>query len=414
MHNAYNQRVRLLLTIEEMLDAFEQGEKLSGENWDDMRDALSALGLPEQNIMFTLIESCRKSNSNIKDLQKYFSRFFDALMSAAANSSMISEDYKTGKYGSDREFISFREILSNNSVEVIVAFVLEKLKNVQESNPDYYRLLTEESKGWFHETNWLDGIGGANNSLITNRVSVLKNNVNRLEWLYSNLSDALSRRSLIALIKYWLTWDYTDWRNIAVYSHDVVDTTVYPFYEDEVFIDSGSYIGDTVVQYVNTVNNEFKRVYTYDISSASIEAIKKNLSQLSNVIINHKGTGEVNTEMDMVGFDQVFHGNKLVEANLKSSVEKVKVVRLDDDIDEPVTFLKIDCEGFDKETLRGAQGIIKKYHPKLHVDSYHKLADLVDIPWLIREIDASYVLYMRLPKHIDLPMRFPAPAYFAL
>jgi len=410
----YNQRVRLLLTIEDMLDAFEAGENLSGENWDDMSEALTAFGIPDQNIMFDLINSCRKNNKDIGSLKRYFSMFFNAQMSAAANSSMISEDYRSGKYGADREFQLYYNVIKNNTITFLEEFALNNLKKLREENPEHYELLTEHSKGWFHDNNWLDGINGANNSLIKNRVTILKNNIDHLEWVYENLSDSTSRRSLNAVIKCWLTFDYIDWRDITVESHDVVDTAVYPFYEDEVFIDSGSFIGDTVLQYEKFVNNKFKRVYTYDISSKSIEQIKKNLAHLNNVDIRHKGTSDANTEMDLQGFDDAFHGNKLSASGSKDAIEKVKVIRLDDDIDEPVTFLKIDCEGFDKETLRGAQGIIQKYHPKLHVDSYHKLEDIIAVPRLIREIDPSYTLYLRIPNPLHQPPRFPAIAYMAV
>lgn len=286
---------------------------------------------------------------------------------------------------------------------------------MKETAPDYYELITEKSKGWYFENNWLDGIGGANNSLITNRVSILKNNISRFEWLYDNLADALSRRSLNALISFWLTWDYTEYRNLALYYCDVVDTAVLPFYEDKVFVDCGSYIGDTVAQYINTVNDRYKRVYTYDISRKSIEVIRKNLAACPNVDIRHKGTADKNTEMAEVGVDQAFHGNKLsVGGRHGNVVEMVKVVRLDDDITEPITFLKIDCEGMDKETLRGAQVHIQKYHPKIHIDSYHKLADIVDIPELIRSFDPTYALFLRLPLGLDTPPRFPVPAFMAI
>jgi len=274
--------------------------------------------------------------------------------------------------------------------------------------------LTERSHGWFHEDLKLNGIGGADNSLIKNRAATLKSNIDKIEQLYENLSDATSRRSLCAIMNCWLTWNYKDWTNIAVYSNDVVDTAVYPFYDDEVFIDCGSYIGDTVVQYVNTVNQDFAHVYTYDISAASIENIKKVLASLSRVNIRHAGTGEVNTEMNMVGVDQAFHGNKLVETDSAAVVEKVQVVRIDDDVKEPISFLKIDCEGMDKETLRGAQGQIRRYHPKLHVDSYHKLADIIDVPTLIHELDPSYTLYLRVPRNFSVEPRFPAMAYMAV
>ena len=44
-------------------------------------------------------------------------------------------------------------------------------------------------RGWYFETNWLDGVDGGNNSLVTNRITTLKNNVDKIEWLYDHLED---------------------------------------------------------------------------------------------------------------------------------------------------------------------------------------------------------------------------------
>jgi len=419
MWDIWKHKVQLQISMGELLTAYEGGVKVSSENWEDMKSALAAFELPSENVMNELIDRIRNGVGERNDfptLKEYFTRFFDTRISAAANSSMISEDYKSCKYGCDREFSDYVNIIRNHSVQDISAFILDKLKTVSVDDPVHYKLLTEQSRGWFFEGLQLDGIGGANNSLITYRAATLKENIDKIEWVYENLSDAVSRRSLNAIIKCWLIWDYSDWTSIATYSNDVVDTSIYPFYENEVFVDCGSFVGDTVIQYVNTVNHNFTRVYTYDISGASIKEIKKVLAPLPNTIIRHAGTGDTNTEMSLIGVDQAFHGNKLssIEADAAVAVEKVKVVCLDDDIKEPISFLKIDCEGMDKETLRGAQGQIRRYHPKLHIDSYHKLADFVNVPMLIREIDPSYSLYLRIQHSLKAQPRFPVMAYLAV
>jgi len=409
------QIVELLLSVDEIISAALAGESVHPDNWISAREGLEALGLPSVNTMYEYIDDIiGGDNSVVPELQKYFVRFYEAQVSAYARLMTCSDTYLDGKYGSDREFMQYVHFINQNSHTALYDFVYGNLVKLNEKNPNYHKLLTDDSKGWYFENNWLDGVGGANNSLIANRISTLKDNLPRIEQLYNNLADSISRRSLNALIKFWLTWDNTDWRAISICYCDVVDTSVYMFYDDEVFVDCGSYIGDTVVQYINAVNQQFKRVYTYDISGKSIDIIKQNLGQIENIDIRHKGTGEFNTEMSVVGVDQAFHGNKLSDSNQGNVVEKVQVVRLDDDIKEPISFLKVDVEGVDKETLRGAKNHIRHTHPKIHVDSYHRLADIVDVPELIWEIDPTYSIYFRLINTVDNPPRFPTPAFLAV
>jgi FkbM family methyltransferase len=417
MHAVHKQRLQLLFAMDEMISALEDGTTLPDECFSDFADGLLSLLLPEENILFDTIKTLKNGNygENINQLRKQFDKIYNAMFAAAGASVTISENYRNSDYGCDREFMGYMNLIKSNSAETLRASAYEKLEKLYTENRGYYDLITRDSYGWYMEDNWLDGIDGANNSLIINRMETLKNNADHLEWLYENLADSISRRSLNALIKYWLTWDFSDWKKIARYYCDVVDTNIFSFYDDEVFVDCGGYTGDTVAQYVNTVNRNYKRIYVYDISSTHVSAIKKNLASLPNVIVNHKGVGDINTEMTMYGSDKFFTGNRLVSANIPlKAVEKVKVVRLDEDINEPVTFIKIDVEGYDKEALRGASGLIKNYHPKLSVDAYHQLADIVNIPLLIREIDSSYNLYLRLPLIYDDHIRFPFPAFMAV
>jgi len=403
----FKQKVQLLFTFDEMLTAFEEGVALADGDWNELRNALFAFGLPRENIMFDLIDDICNDTSDLNaftELRKYFDRFFDAQQIAAADSLKVSETHTDKKYGCNREFMNYEIMLRNIDQESLESHVLDNLKAVREQDPEYYELLTSQAKEIYFEGNKLEGINGSNNSVIKNRVLTLKNNVDRLVWLYNNLSDHLSRCTLNALIKFYLTFDLSGITKIASYTIPDVNPAIFPFYDDEVFVDCGSYIGDTIIKYVNRANFNYKRIYAYEISKKSIKEIEKTLKKLPNVVINHKGTGDKNTRMNLVGLDESNQANALSETDVNPITQRpefkpqemVEVVRLDYDISEPVNHIKIDVEGMDKETLRGANGLIKKYHPKLHVDSYHKLEDLIEIPWLIREIDPSYTLYMRI------------------
>ena len=64
------------------------------------------------------------------------------------------------------------------------------------------------------------------------------------------------------------------------YSQNVVaNPDIFPFYENEVFVDCGSYIGDTVAEFVNEFNRSYKKIYTYDISAPTVELMKNNLKR---------------------------------------------------------------------------------------------------------------------------------------
>ena len=71
------------------------------------------------------------------------------------------------------------------------------------------------------------------------------------------------------------------------------------------------------------------------------------------------------------------------------------VTTLDADIEEPVTLIKADIEGFEQRALAGARQHILNDHPKLLISVYHSNEDLWRIPRYIKEISRDYSLYLR-------------------
>lgn len=67
-----------------------------------------------------------------------------------------------------------------------------------------------------------------------------------------------------------------------------------------------------------------------------------------------------------------------------------------------VDFIKLDVEGAELATLRGAQDTIARHRPKLALSVYHRLEDFVSIPAFVDGLDLGYQLY--------LDHRWPGPA----
>lgn len=60
-----------------------------------------------------------------------------------------------------------------------------------------------------------------------------------------------------------------------------------------------------------------------------------------------------------------------------------------------VTFIKMDIEGTELASLKGAAKTIRKYKPKLAICIYHKKEDLWEIQDYISRLVPEYKFYMR-------------------
>lgn len=58
-------------------------------------------------------------------------------------------------------------------------------------------------------------------------------------------------------------------------------------------------------------------------------------------------------------------------------------------------YIKYDVEGAERQALIGSKEVISKYRPHLLVSAYHRSRDLFDLPFLIKELNSDYKLYLR-------------------
>lgn len=241
--------------------------------------------------------------------------------------------------------------------------------------------------------------------LAENRAGALVEHREDFQWLYSILGDYRSKRILVNILYYWLMSDTkrVDQIRDKTFSQ-YFDKDIVKCGKDEVFVDIGAYIGDTIVNYSKVFGSKcYKRMYCYEIVQANIEYIEKNIAlfNLENVIIRKKGASDRNGTM-YLSSDGVSSVSQLSE----SGAIAVPVVKIDDDIDEAVTFIKMDIEGGEEEALMGCLKQIRENHPKLVLSVYHNHKDIWKLPRIIYEADPSYKFYLRYYGNAFYPTEY--------
>jgi FkbM family methyltransferase len=161
---------------------------------------------------------------------------------------------------------------------------------------------------------------------------------------------------------------------------------------NEVFVDCGGYIGDTVDNFIKWTGGSFGRIYSF-------EAIPDYYMQYS----------DKNSDKIRVFNNAVYSNNSVVDFikdEQKSKIVcvgsvKVKSVTIDSIIpeNEIVTFIKMDIEGSEQEALRGAAQTILKNKPRLAISIYHNYSDIIDIPTYLLSLVPEYVFKIRHYSH---------------
>lgn len=241
--------------------------------------------------------------------------------------------------------------------------------------------------------------------LAENRAHALTEHLDDFEWVFHNLSDYRSKKILVNILYYWLMSDTRRIEQIydktfnQYFDHDLVKCN-----KNEVFVDIGGYTGDTLVSYARNFGKDcYKRMYCYEIVPAGIQYIEENVKrlELENVSIRQKGASSKNGTMYLTD-DALTSINQLSE----NGTIEVPTVRIDDDIEEKVTFIKMDIEGGEEDALLGCTGKIKQYHPKLALSVYHNYKDMWKLPCIIYDVDPSYKFYLRYYGSSVLPTEY--------
>ena len=195
---------------------------------------------------------------------------------------------------------------------------------------------------------------------------------------------------LNGIIRYWFKFDIDRLQALVetVFS-DYYDLDILECNENDVLVDLGAYTGDSVLNYIGTYGR-YKKIYAYEITPSTYQILVQNVSGHENVFALQKGVSSESGVM-FVNDGEQKAGNKLLE----TGDYKVKVVTLDEDITEPITVIKMDIEGAEKDAILGAKNHIQSDRPRMLVSSYHLPEDIFEIPYLINSIREDYKFYMR-------------------
>ena len=168
---------------------------------------------------------------------------------------------------------------------------------------------------------------------------------------------------------------------------------------NEIYIDLGAFVGDTIEKFIYNMNGIFKKIYAFEISSHQFKALNVRVERLKkewainndNIILVNAGISNEESEFYING-EGVMSSNRLS----KIGYNIVKIYSIDSYFkDIPVTFIKADIEGEELNMLKGAENTIKKYKPKMAISVYHKPDDLLTIPQFIKELVPEYNLSLR-------------------
>lgn len=219
-----------------------------------------------------------------------------------------------------------------------------------------------------------------------------------IEWLKSIVHDEESKKIIDAIVKKRAT-DFLDYTDIKYQgeSEYFCDEFWKPYKNgSEVFVDGGGYTGDTIDEFVNWTRGNYKKIYSFEPDPQKAQIIKDNLWRWNEKVnLYEKGLYDIETRLRFVVGDSLYSGK--IDENKDTDYIYIDTAVLDNiiDMNEKITFIKLDIEGAELKALEGARKIITRDKPRLAICIYHKMNDLWEIPKLIKKMVPEYKICIR-------------------
>lgn len=167
--------------------------------------------------------------------------------------------------------------------------------------------------------------------------------------------------------------------------------------EGDHVVDGGACLGDTALAFSNAVGPSGK-VYAFDPVEDNLLVCFFNVEQfaLPNVTVFPTGLFDQNVDAPPIRLNSYAPGFSSSNAVSNNQILPLRTLgfMVGSGEVERVDFIKLDVEGAEMETLRGAWETIETFRPKMAISLYHKPDDFFQIINHIRYTHPHYDLYL--------------------
>lgn len=214
-----------------------------------------------------------------------------------------------------------------------------------------------------------------------------------MDFTFSLLSDQKSKDIIKNRIDTFLTGDMTFINRNPIDPVTYFSDDYFKIGENEVLFDCGAFTGDTILDFVKFTNGKYQKIVSFEPDDKNLKklfSVVEN-NDLKNIIVKKVATGNSHGKISFLNTGNM--GAKVLHNT--DNGNSVDLVKLDDYIDEKPTIIKMDIEGAELDSLKGASEIITTFKPKLAICIYHLITDFYDIPKFLHELVPEYKFKVR-------------------
>lgn len=288
---------------------------------------------------------------------------------------------KVGKKINNVNIIS-SEQLANIGIEVFIVISCDAYQKVEDQ---LCKMGFHTDQIIFFDPRWVKGVLEEKDFII--------NNIDKFEEVYNLLGDKKSKHVFINLLKYKISYKLQYIKEIAEKGM-YFDKGLVKLKESAIFLDVGSYIGDTVLEYVKFVNYKYMKIVCFEPNEDNVRQLKETIdtNNLKDIDIYSIG---VSDRRQTLNFDKESDIGSRISEEGKCKIEVDTIDNICYNKYPHIDYIKMDIEGSEYYALLGAKNVIYRDRPILAICVYHKKDDFYKLPLLIKQLYNGYELYFR-------------------
>lgn len=207
-------------------------------------------------------------------------------------------------------------------------------------------------------------------------------------WLNDRLDDEESKHTLGALLNFRLNRDISFLERFEFRIEEQYFEPFFQLNEGAYFIDGGGFDGATTKLFTELYPN-YAQVFYFEPNTESMVNSRMALRHVDR--INYFELGLWNKQDDL-RFDPSL-GSASAISNEGSTV--IHAASLDDQINAPISMIKLDIEGAELNAIDGATRTIVENRPVLAICVYHDQKDMWRVPRKVLKLVPDYKVYLR-------------------
>ena len=222
-----------------------------------------------------------------------------------------------------------------------------------------------------------------------------------IEAAYSLMADEASRAVFEGKLEFYLSLDKRMLDSIRGTGSIYFDRSIHVPREDEVFVDGGAYVGDTLATFLSWTSGRYRSYHAFEPDAGNFAQLAvATATDPTRIHAVMAGLGRESGQAHFLATDTA--DARLVSSEVAGALT-VPIVSLDDYFadGELPTMIKMDIEGAEREALMGACHTISSASPSLAISAYHFPFDLWQIPLLMARLVPLGRIYGRVLRLLE-------------